>query len=88
MHNGCVPDEARNNPRVFMRWLHSKARQALEAGAPLSHTDHLDVIDVARKHGISIGRIERGGQRSGLFVGKWHIHIGEEHVLCPPHFSP
>lgn len=73
VHNGCVPDFAKQSARNFRQW-------AKQFGNPnstriIARADVQEVITEARKLRFTNIRVELGGTRSGEWAGKWHINM-------------
>jgi hypothetical protein len=87
VHNGCVPEGVKGNLRLFKGWLKSAARSAFSAGKAISAKALREIVDEARRLKLPIRGPELGS-RGEKWRDVWHIHIGNEHVPCPPDFKP
>ena len=80
-----VPQNVADNPRLFMRWLHSKSNP----DNPLTKEQAREVVETAKKQNIPVRYTPADSE--GHETRKWkgpHIHIGKEHIPVERGFQP
>ncbi len=73
VHNGCVPDVAKQSSRNFRSWARSFSNP--QGSRMIGRGEFAEVVSEAEKLGFRNIRREFGGPRSGQWTGKWHINM-------------